>query len=74
MKIIKDTLQVNGNWSQKRVLTFTSFYVAVAYAFMPIFVSTFIVNEFVFLGLLSAGGFSVYQSQKEKNENSNQLN
>lgn len=56
---------VNGKWSQKRLLTFSSFFVATFYAFLPIFVSDFDVKEFVFLGFLGIGGFTTYRIQKD---------
>jgi hypothetical protein len=65
MKLLKDTLQVNGRFSQKRLLTFTSFWCATLYAFCPIFVKGFLVQEFVFLGFLGAGGFSLFRTQKD---------
>jgi len=68
MKIIFDTLKINNKWSQKRLLTFTSFWCATLYAFCPIFVKGFIVQEFVFIGFLGVGGFSLFRTQK-KNEN-----
>jgi len=68
MKIIKDTLTVNGKWSQKRLLTFSSFFIATIYAFLPMVDSKFDVKEFVFLGFLGVGGFSIYRTQKP-NEN-----
>ena len=67
MKIIKETLQNKGKWSQKRLMTFSSFFVATIYAFLPAFI-TFDVKEFVFIGFLSVGGFSLYRTQKT-NEN-----
>lgn len=72
MKIFNDTLKVNDKWSQKRLLTFSSFFVASIYAFLPLIVSTFEVKEFVFLGFLGVGGFSIYRTQKP-NENNNTL-
>lgn len=69
-KIIKDTLQSNGKWSQKRLLTFSSFFVATIYVFVPLIQATFDVKEFVFIGFLTAGGFSLFRTQK-KNENTN---
>jgi hypothetical protein len=69
MKILKDTLMVNGKWSQKRLMTFTSFFSALIYSFVPAFI-TFEVKEFVFLGFLGAGGFSLFRTQKT-NENTN---
>ncbi len=68
MKILKDTLTVNGKWSQKRLLTFSSFFIATIYAFLPMIDSKFDVKEFVFLGFLGAGGFSLFRTQKP-NEN-----
>jgi hypothetical protein len=68
MKILIDTLSVNGKWSQKRLMTFSSFFVATIYAFMPMFNNKFEVKEFVFLGFLTAGGFSLFRTQKQ-NEN-----
>jgi cbb3-type cytochrome oxidase subunit 3 len=68
MKILKDTLQNGGKWSQKRLMTFSSFFIAAIYAFLPIFKESFDVKEFVFLGFLGAGGFSLFRTQKQ-NEN-----
>lgn len=68
MKILTDTMQVNGKWSQKRVMVFSSFFVATLYAFMPSILPTFDVKEFVFLGFVGAGGYGLYRVQK-KNEN-----
>lgn len=72
MKLIKDTLMVNGKWSQKRIMTFTSFWVATIYAILPLFMPTFEVKEFVFLGFLGVGGWSLFRTQK-LNENINTL-
>ena len=66
--ILTDTLKVNGKWSQKRLMTFSSFFVATVYAFTPTFVPAFEVKEFVFLGFIGAGGFSLFRTQKQ-NEN-----
>jgi hypothetical protein len=68
VKILKDTLKVNNKFSQKRIMTFTSFWVATIYAILPLFVPTFEVKEFVFLGFIGAGGWSIYRTQKT-NEN-----
>lgn len=70
MKILLDTLTVNGKWSQKRLMTFSSFFTATVYAFLPMFDNKFDVKEFVFLGFLGAGGFSLFRTQKT-NENLN---
>lgn len=71
MKILKDTLQNDGKWSQKRLLTFSSFFVATIYAFMPLCQNSFDVKEFVFLGFLGVGGFSIYHTQKTNENNTN---
>jgi cbb3-type cytochrome oxidase subunit 3 len=68
MKLLTDTLKSNGKWSQKRLMTFSSFFIASIYAFMPFVDNKFEVKEFVFLGFLGAGGFSLFRTQK-KNEN-----
>jgi len=70
MKLLKDTLTSNGKYSQKRIMTFTSFWVATIYAFMPLFVADFDVKEFVFIGFIGAGGWSLLRTQKV-NENNN---
>jgi hypothetical protein len=81
MKILKDTITVNGKYSQKRIMTFTSFWVATIYAFSPIIIHIitetfnlkpfiFEVQEFVFIGFIGAGGWSLLRTQK-KNENNN---
>ena len=64
MKLLTDTLISNGKWSQKRLMTFSSFFIATIYAFLPLFNSKFDVKEFVFLGFLGAGGFSLFRTQK----------
>jgi len=69
MKILIDTLQVSGRWSQKRIMTFSSFMSAFIYGFMPILKSDFEVKEFVFLGFLGAGGFSLFRTQKVNENN-----
>lgn len=71
MKILTDTLQVNGKWSQKRLMTFSSFFIAAAYAFLPLITKEFQVQEFVFLGFLGAGGFSLFQTAKNKSIDQN---
>lgn len=70
MKLLTDTLKSNGKWSQKRLMTFSSFFVATVYAFLPLLDNNFDVKEFVFLGFLGAGGFSLFRTQKQ-NENIN---
>jgi hypothetical protein len=68
MRILTETLKSNGKWSQKRLMTFSSFFIASIYAFLPMIDNKFDVKEFVFLGFLGAGGFSLFRTQKQ-NEN-----
>lgn len=56
----------NGKWSQKRLLTFSTFFVATIYVFAPLVKESFDVKEFVFLGFLTAGGFSLFRTQVQK--------
>ena len=79
MKLITDTLQVNGKWSQKRIMAFSSFWVATIYAFIPAFVIGFDVKEFVFLGFIGGGAYAIFRAQKPNennpyNYNDNSLN
>jgi len=78
-KLITDTLQVNGKWSQKRIMAFSSFWVATIYAFIPAFVIGFDVKEFVFLGFIGGGAYAIFRAQKPNennpyNYNDNSLN
>jgi len=78
-KILEDTLQVNGKWSQKRIMAFSSFWVATIYAFIPAFVIGFDVKEFVFLGFIGGGAYAIFRAQKPNennpyNYNDNSLN
>lgn len=70
MKIINDTLTEKGKFSIKRVQTFSAFLIATVYAFVPIWMPDFEVKEFVFIGFLGAGGWSLFRTQKP-NENIN---
>ena len=63
-KLLFDTLTNKGVYSQKRIMTFTSFFIATVYAFLPLIDEAFEVKEFVFLGFIGAGGFSLYRTQK----------
>jgi hypothetical protein len=59
-KIIRDTLQEkNGKWSIKRVAGISAFYVAIVYAFTPIWFTTFIIHEFVFWGFITFGASAI---------------
>lgn len=68
LKLINDTLKVNGRWAHKRVMSFVSFHVGTIYAFLPVFYTNFEVQEFVvmcFFGL-SAGCLGIDLQQKIK--------
>lgn len=64
MKMIRDTMMINGRWSQKRIMIFSSFWIATLYAFTPILVPNFEVHEFVFLGFIGGGAYAVFRAQK----------
>jgi hypothetical protein len=57
-ELIEDTLKRNGKWSIKRLSAFTSFWMAVIYALIPLF-KPFKVHEFVFVGLLTYSATSL---------------
>jgi hypothetical protein len=71
-KLISDTLQPNGKWSMKRIGAFTSFWIAIVYAFTPIF-SVIEIKEFVFVGLLTYSatsiGLTVWNKKIKQDEN-----
>lgn len=54
-------------------MTFSSFFIATIYAFVPVWIPDFEVKEFVFIGFLGAGGWSLFRTQKA-NENINNDN
>ena len=68
-KLINETLKREGKWSIKRLSAFTSFWMAVFYAIIPLF-KPFKVHEFVFVGLLTysatAIGMTVWNKKIEK--------
>lgn len=68
MKIINDTLKQNGKYSIHRLGVFSSFWVAVIYAFTPLAIPTFEVKEFVFIGFIGGGGWALLRTKK-KDEN-----
>jgi hypothetical protein len=57
-ELINETLKPNGKWSIKRLSAFTSFWMAVIYALIPLF-NPFKVHEFVFVGLLTYSATSL---------------
>jgi hypothetical protein len=71
-KIISDTLKPGGKWSMKRIGSFTSFWIAIVYAFAPIF-AVIEIKEFVFVGLLTYSatsiGLTVWNKKIKQDEN-----
>lgn len=69
-KLINETLRPSGKWSIKRLGAFSSFWIAIVYAFTPI-VYNIKIHEFVFIGLLgysaAALGLSVWNKQIKEN-------
>jgi len=57
-KLINETLKPNGKWSIKRLSAFTSFWLSVVYAFLPLFYKIEL-KEFVFVGLLTYSATSL---------------
>ena len=55
MKLINDTLKINGKWATKRLMAFVAFHAMIVYIFVPTFYPVFEVKEFVVWGFL---GFS----------------
>ena len=71
MKIIDDTLKINGRFAHKRVMAFVSFHSMIIYVFLPIFYPLLDVKEFVvcfFLGF-SAGCLGIDLQQQIKSSN-----
>jgi len=72
MKVIKEilnqTLKENGKWSIKRLGGLSGFYVAVVYAFTPLFKPEFVVLEFVFWGFITFAGTSLGLTLIKKNK------
>ena len=58
-QLIKDTLKVDGKWSIKRLAGISGFYVAIMYAFAPIWFPWFVVHEFVFWGFITFAGTAI---------------
>jgi hypothetical protein len=50
--LINETLTPNGKWSIKRLGAFSSFWIAIVYAFTPV-LAVVEIHEFVFVGLLT---------------------
>ena len=65
-KFIEDILKSNGKWSFKRTTAFYVLNISIIYAFLPIVIKTFTVQEFVFWGFLtySAGMIGMVLKQK----------
>ena len=72
MKIFNDILKVRGKYSFKRVTAIYVLNIAILYAFIPLFIITFPVLEFVMLTLIgysaSMMGMTVWQKNAETNK------
>jgi len=71
MKLVNDTLKINGRWAHKRVMAFVSFHSMIVYIFTPTFYPVFDVKEFVVWGFLgfSAGCLGIDLQQQIKSSN-----
>lgn len=58
-KLINDTLRPSGKYEHKRIASFSSFWVSVAYAFLPAVFPAFVVQEFVFWGFITFSATSI---------------
>jgi len=69
--LINDTLRPKGKYELKRIAAVTAFYFSVMYAFMPVFISDFEVQEFVFWGFItysaSCVGMQVWNKKIDNN-------
>jgi hypothetical protein len=77
VKLVDDTLKINGKWAHKRVMAFVSFHAGILYAFTPVFCHTFEVKEFVIIAFfgLSAGCLGIdLQQQIKVNSDNNTTN
>ncbi len=59
MKLINDTLKVNGKYSIERIAGISGFYFAGCYAIIPSFKPIFVVHEFVVVGFLGFGASAI---------------
>ena len=71
MKLVNDTLKINGRFAHKRVMAFVSFHAMIIYVFLPIFYPLLDVKEFVFCFILgiSAGCLGIDLQQQIKSSN-----
>jgi hypothetical protein len=65
-KFLGDLLKTSGKWSFKRVTAFYVLNIAIVYAFLPIIINTFTVQEFVFWGFLTYSATMVGMVLKQK--------
>jgi len=52
VKLINDTLKINGKWAHKRLMAFVSFHSMIIYVFLPILFPLIDVKEFVVIAFL----------------------
>lgn len=74
MKLVNDTLKINGRWAHKRVMAFVSFHVMIVYVFLPIFFPILDVKEFVVLSFLAYSGACLGIDLKQQNLSNNYTN
>ncbi len=65
-KFISDLLKVKDKWSFKRVTALYVLNIAIGYAFIPIFIKSFDVKEFVFWGFITYSGTMIGMALKQK--------
>jgi hypothetical protein len=56
MKLINDTLKINGRYAHKRIMAFVSFHSMIVYVFLPVVFPLIDVKEFVVCFFLGYSG------------------
>lgn len=71
--LIRDTLQVRGKWSLKRLASVSGFYAAILYIMLPAFNFKFEPKDWAFIGLISFStasmGMTVWNKKVDNNNN-----
>lgn len=75
-KFVGDLLKTNNKFSYKRITSLYILNIAIVYAFLPVFLPSFSVLEFVFFGFItysaSMVGFTMYQKLNTKQDSTNE--
>lgn len=66
MKFIEDLLKTEGKWSYKRITAMYVLNISILYAFIPLFVDDFDVQEFVFWGFITYSGTMIGMVLRQK--------